>query len=91
MGAQCDLLKKSLQNKLHKLLAGGVFVHFSAAPVCASFSRAITPAVRNHDYPLGVPWAFDGNARKTEGRERSPPVCLLDGVDMHIHGDPLLV
>lgn len=77
-GAHCDLLKKSLQSKLHKLLAGGVFMHFSAAPVCASFSRAITPAVRNHDYPFGVPWASTAMQEKLkEGNVHLLFVCLM--------------
>ena len=79
-GADCDLLKKSLQDKLHRMLVGGVFIHFSAAPVCASFSRAITPAVRSHQHPKGVPWASEVMKEKLkEGNIHLRFVCLMIG------------
>ena len=78
-GAQCDLLKKSLQNKLHKLLAGGVFIHFSAAPVYASFSLAFSQLSEI----MTILWECHGFQRKTEGRE-----CCAD---LHIHVGPLMV
>lgn len=77
-GAECDLLQKPLRDKLHKMLVGGVFNHFSAAPVCASFSRAITPAVRSHAYPKGVPWASVGMQEKLkDGNVHLRFVCLM--------------
>ncbi len=54
-GAQCDLLKKEVRYHIEKLLSFGVFEHVSAAPICASFSRAITPSVRSALHPRGVP------------------------------------
>lgn len=77
-GADCDLLQKSLRIKLHKLLEGGAFIHFSAAPVCASFSRAITPAIRSHLHPKGVPWASDLMKQKLkDGNTHLRFVCLM--------------
>ena len=50
-GPQCDLLDGQVRKKLEFLLAAGVFSHLSAAPICSSFSRAITPAVRDKNIP----------------------------------------
>ncbi len=53
-GPHCDLLNASLRDKIILLLPNGVAIHFSAAPICSSFSRAVTPAVRTKFEPLGV-------------------------------------
>ena len=60
------------------ILKGGVFNHFSAAPIYASFSRAITPAVRSHEYPLGVPHTSPSMKLKlAEGNEHLNFVCKM--------------
>lgn len=87
-GPHCNLLDKSLQQKLMVMLKGGVFNHFSAAPVCASFSRAITPAVRSHEYPLGVPHASPSMKLKlAEGNEHLNFVCKMIAIciSLRIH------
>ena len=53
-GPHCDLLNTDLPERIAFLLSHGVAVHFSAAPICSSFSRAVTPAVRSKAEPLGV-------------------------------------
>eukprot|EP00438_Fugacium_kawagutii_P024465 Skav208079 [mRNA] locus=scaffold1800:124150:131179:- [translate_table: standard] len=54
-GPQCDLLSNEVRSKLERLIRGGIFEHFSAAPICGSFSRAVTPAVRSQEFPRGLP------------------------------------
>ena len=49
-----DLLDKDLRAKLVRLIELGAFKSVSMAPVCASFSRAITPAVRSVAKPRGL-------------------------------------
>ena len=53
-GPHCDLLNSDLRDRIAMLLSNGVAMHFSAAPICSSFSRAVTPAVRSKAEPLGV-------------------------------------
>lgn len=50
-----DLLRKELQDKLFLLLELGAFESVGMAPVCASFSRAVTPPVRSAAMPRGLP------------------------------------
>ena len=50
-----DLLSKELQDKLFLLLELGAFESVGMAPVCASFSRAVTPPVRSAEKPRGLP------------------------------------
>lgn len=54
-GPQCDLLQSETRCKIETILKGGGCLHLSAAPICASFSRAITPYVRSRQYPRGLP------------------------------------
>ena len=53
-GPQCDLLDNSVRKRIQFLLNSKVFIHLSAAPICSSLSRAITPAVRTRDEPSGI-------------------------------------
>ena len=54
-GAGQDLLDAGLQAKLFKMMRSGCFLGVSAAPECRSFSRAVTPAVRDASHPYGKP------------------------------------
>ena len=49
-----DLLDRQLQSKIHQLLRLKCFLSLSGGPVCASFSRAVRPAVRDKDHPEGL-------------------------------------
>ena len=51
-------MNKEVRGKIRALLTGGAVKHFSAAPTCASFSRAITPVVRSKLFPSGLPNLF---------------------------------
>ena len=50
-----DLLDESVQQSILDSLRAGAFLAVGAAPDCSSFSRAVTPAVRDADYPFGKP------------------------------------
>ena len=50
-----DLLQCELCSKIEKLICLGAFLTLGAAPICSSFSVAITPPVRSHQYPRGIP------------------------------------
>eukprot|EP00438_Fugacium_kawagutii_P032098 Skav202519 [mRNA] locus=scaffold1359:335842:340289:- [translate_table: standard] len=54
-GPHQDLLDKQLQDELISLVQEGCFRSIGMAPICASFSRAITPAVRSRRWPRGFP------------------------------------
>eukprot|EP00438_Fugacium_kawagutii_P027913 Skav231459 [mRNA] locus=scaffold1847:913848:918299:- [translate_table: standard] len=54
-GPQCDVLDAAVRRKLLRLIGSGIFEHVSCAPVCGSFSRAITPPVRSREFPRGIP------------------------------------
>jgi hypothetical protein len=49
-----NLLDPALQELLLKLLELGAFKSVGMAPICASFSRAVTPAVRSRRWPRGL-------------------------------------
>ena len=65
-----DLLGEPLQVQLLKLARARVFRAMGAAPVCASFSTAITPPVRNCLHPAGVPWASQKQKKKNRDGNR---------------------
>ena len=50
-----DLLQQSVRDQITGLVSGGAFATCSAAPICASFSVAVTPPVRSSKYPRGTP------------------------------------
>eukprot|EP00435_Cladocopium_sp_Y103_P036916 s1777_g9.t1 len=54
--APCEnLLEKETQETIFTLLKLEAFLSVGMAPVCRSFSRAVTPAVRSAQYPRGLP------------------------------------
>lgn len=50
-----NLLDEDLRGTLTKLIMGGWFKSIGMAPICASFSPAVTPAVRSARRPRGLP------------------------------------
>ena len=52
--AREDLLQPAVQNELTALLAADCFLSVTGGPVCASFSRAVCPAVRSAEHPEGL-------------------------------------
>lgn len=53
-GPQCDLLDSNVRRRIEAAVRLGAFIHISAAPICSSFSRAVTPAVRSRLHPRGL-------------------------------------
>ena len=48
------MLDKELQQRLLELISAEAFWCIGAAPECASFSRAVNPAVRSREHPEGL-------------------------------------
>eukprot|EP00438_Fugacium_kawagutii_P006451 Skav204515 [mRNA] locus=scaffold3201:99100:106360:+ [translate_table: standard] len=59
-----DLMQTDLQGVLEQLVSMAVFLGVGMAPVCASFSSAITPAVRTREHPYGIPGLRSSMAEK---------------------------
>lgn len=54
-GPSEDLLQASVRRRIEELFEADAFVSLTAGPVCASFSRAVRPAVRTRASPKGLP------------------------------------
>ena len=52
-----NLLESSVQDTILALVGTGCFVAIGLAPLCTSFSTAVTPPIRSRVYVEGVPWA----------------------------------
>ena len=50
-----DLNRPQVRKLIEALIKAGCFRSFGAAPVCASFSRAVHPPWRSSAFPLGLP------------------------------------
>ena len=50
-----DLLQDEVRNKVVKMMHLGCFRTMGAAPICSSFSVAVTPPVRSRRHPRGLP------------------------------------
>ena len=61
-----DLLDAGVQSKIFRALEAGAFAGLGAAPDCRSFSRAVTPAVRDAAHPFGKP-GISANMREKVG------------------------
>ena len=53
--AEEDLLNPEVRKKVELLITSGAVLALGAAPICASFSVAVTPPVRSARYPRGIP------------------------------------
>ena len=63
---QLDLLDAELREKLEFLIREGAFFAVGAAPVCGSFSIAVTPAVRDNTFPQGKPGISENMFQKVQ-------------------------
>ena len=54
-----DLLSRPVRARVEGLIRHGYALVLTAGPVCASFSRAVTPPCRTTEHPLGVPWCSE--------------------------------
>ena len=62
--AEENLLNPTLREKLKKLVKLGAFKSIGMAPICASFSKAVTPPVRSKRFPRGKPGLSKNMRRK---------------------------
>ena len=76
MVANEDLLSLELQAKLKKLLESGAFSSVGMAPICASFSKAVTPPVRNKQFPRGKPGLSKAMRKKVSEGNRLADFCI---------------
>ena len=67
-----DLLRPTLQAAILDMIRNRAFVGVGGGPVCASFSRAITPGYRSNAYPRGKP----GIPEKAQQRGRLYAYCV---------------
>lgn len=73
-----DLLQPTVQENIQFLLEHGAFLSVGAAPVCASFSRAVRPAVRDRNHPRGFTKLTENMAYKVRiGNLMSQWLCKL--------------
>ena len=54
-GPSQDLLKPALQDALVAAVEARTFAGVGLAPICASFSTAVTPPIRTSQFPEGIP------------------------------------
>ena len=54
-GSGENLLDQGVRTKLVRLMRLGAFQSLGAAPICSSFSVAVTPPVRSKRFPRGLP------------------------------------
>ena len=74
--AKEDLLNRDLQSLLSRLVQSGAVLSVAAGPVCASFSRAVRPAVRSRLHPAGLTEISTGMREKvTIGNAMSWWLC----------------
>ena len=73
-----DLMDNALRQKILALLRGGAVQLCGSAIVCSSFSMAVTPPVRNAQYPRGVPWMpFAMRGKVADGNSMADFQALL--------------
>jgi len=63
-GPRQDLLNEEVQQKIFAALEAESFLGVGAAPDCSSFSRAVTPAVRDTEHPFGKPFISENMEKK---------------------------
>lgn len=78
-----NLLDESVQRLVFQLMNLGCFLGVGAAPECGSFSRAVTPAVRDRDWPEGRPDISAAMREKVERGNRHASF-VLDVVELAI-------
>ena len=82
-GPDQDLDSEECQKELMRLLALGVFQSWGGGPVCRSFSRAVTPAVRTREHPLGLEdMRISMREKVQQGNKSADWVCSLMEVSL---------
>ncbi len=71
-----DLLDEKVREKIRMLLKSGLVKSLGMAPICASFSKAITPPVRSSRYPRGKPGLSKAMRRKVSQGNSHAAFCI---------------
>ena len=80
-----NLLSEDVQKDLLRLVELKAFRTVGMAPVCGSFSRAVTPYVRSRRWPRGCPWVKGDMLRKIqEGNGHASFCCkMIESCERH--------
>ena len=79
-----DLLDPELRMKITRLLELKAIASFGAAPICSSFSVAITPPIRNSQHPRGIR-GLSAKMRQKVSQGNSHNDYMMDLVNLCIH------
>ena len=71
-----DLLDEKVREKIRWLLMSGHVKSLGMAPICASFSKAITPPVRSNRYPRGKPGLSKAMRKKVSQGNSHASFCI---------------
>ncbi|CAE7891767.1 unnamed protein product, partial [Symbiodinium necroappetens] len=71
-----DLANPKCQAAVISLVESGAVNVVAMAPPAATFSRAVTPAVRSRRFPYGVPWLGGAMKQKVERDNALAALCL---------------
>lgn len=71
-----DLLDPTLRDDIIHFFELGCFASLGLAPICASFSRAITPPVRSRRWPRGIPSIVGPMVQKLKDGNSHAAFCL---------------
>lgn len=83
-GPEQDLEDPQLRRKLEWLIKAGAFLAVGAAPVCSSFSQAITPPVRAWQFAFGKPDVSPTMQAKIDSGNDHARWLLMLLFDLHI-------
>ena len=73
-----DLLLPEVREKIIAMVKAGCFKTISAAPICSSFSIALTPPIRSRRFPAGIPGMRSSMRKKVkEGNSHNSFVLIL--------------
>ena len=86
-GANQDLNDDQVRSDIEFLLEVGAVLGLGAAPVCRSFSVAVTPPIRSKEFPYGVPnvsqkvqASLDDGNQSARWVFRLVEICLIAGI-----------
>ena len=95
-GANQDLNDPVVRSDIELLLTSGAVVGLGAAPVCRSFSVAVTPSIRSKEFPYGKPGVSEKVQRNLEDGNQSAfwifslvKICILKGIGFWLENPSL--
>ena len=78
-GENQDLLDPAVRQQIEELVRAGAFLGVGAAIECRSFSRAITPAVRDREFPYGKPNLTENMTLRGGAGQQPCAFCFAHG------------